>query len=113
MTDLPITGDALVLDVYCPKELLPITGASFAWTLKRRKSDADAQALSTKDSPTGILIKNTTTGWVQVRVPGSETATFPSGVPLHHDIQIKTAAGDPHTIFMDTITFERGVTDRS
>lgn len=99
----PTVGDTLVLDCYVPAELLPLTTHTFSFSVKRRKTDADAAALVLKTSPVGCIVKDAAAGWVQIRF---ESAGLPALTPLYWTFRTTTPEGNVHTLAKDTLTLD-------
>lgn len=84
-----------------------ITGWTIFFTIKKRKTDTDSQAVVSK---TITNIPNPTLGVYVLEVPASELDTL-QGV-YYYDFQIKLTSGEIYTLARGTITFDVDITRR-
>lgn len=90
-----------------------------AWlTIKKRPSDADINALIQKtitasQTDDGQITDASSSGGsiaMYFDLDTTDTNGMPTRKPCHYDIQVKTDAGDIHTLEVGTVVFVQGVT---
>lgn len=102
-------GDALHIHVTVNKKdgtAVDLTSASAEWLLKNQASDADADALLTKDTAGGgIQITDATNGKLTVYIDTGDTTGIGAG-GYHHRLRVTDADGDRVTVFHGTFSIE-------
>jgi hypothetical protein len=91
-----------------------ISGWALSWMVKRRKSDADAAAVLTKTTVSGIVISGTynatiTTNTQVATVTVADTDTDAIAEGLYHYELKRTDAGLETPLAFGTLTLKRGV----
>lgn len=106
-------GDTLQINAAVTLSGTPfdLTGSMLFFTVKRRITDTDAQALIKCQTGAGIVHTNEVGGLVAIK-PAEDLATMPPGVPLYADLQLKTSSGEIYTVAAGKLTFLADVTLR-
>jgi hypothetical protein len=66
--------------------LQDITGWTLSWLVKRKASDADADALITKTTSSGIALTTPASGLCTITVADTDTDSIPQGT-YHHELK--------------------------
>ena len=108
-------GDTLAIDlaVTLGGTAFDLTGSTLFFTLKRKITDLDADALVQCQTGDRLTHTNAAGGLATLRLPAADTAPMPLNIPLVADIQVKTAAGEIYTVASGKITFSADVTLRT
>lgn len=85
-------GDDRVITITASESL---DGCDVWFTAKRRRSDADDDAVIQKTSPTDITIDGVT---AQVAIDAADTAELDHGTALFWDVQVFDTDGNLHTV---------------
>jgi hypothetical protein len=64
-----------------------ITGWALSWMVKRRTADADASALVTKTTSSGITLTSASSGICSVSVSDTDIASIVAGTLYHHELK--------------------------
>lgn len=87
-------GDDTTITVFVTQRGQPfnVTGCTFFFTAKRSPRDADAAAVVTLESGSGITIVNAAAGEIEIEVPSSTTDAMAPG-DYWCDVQMKLPNG--------------------
>jgi hypothetical protein len=106
------TGEdkTLPFTIYQSDESTPqdITGWSLSWMVKRRKTDADADAIVTKTVSAGIALTTPLSGVCTVTVTDTDIADIRGGVLYYHELK-RTDAGFETVLSYGTLTLAHAV----
>lgn len=93
---------------------LDLTGCTIRFTAKRRRSDAQAEAVISKVTPTQIAINaqtGDTLGTATLTIDAADTASLEAmRIDLAYDVQLTTVAGKVYTTETGTLTINPDVT---
>lgn len=112
------SGDAFGMDVTITSWPVAETAAKIYVTVKRRVTDADADAIFQKEitasaSADGVITTTGSSGTVTalVTVSKTESALIEPQRTYYYDVRVITADGDPWTPFDGTLYFKDTATD--
>ncbi len=102
MSYLTITrSDDETLDVLVTNEdtgaVVNLTSATLKWMAKRRRNDADVDALITKAIGTGVTVTNAVGGVAEVAIAAADTDAITPGA-YYWELQSVDAASKTHTL---------------
>ncbi len=102
MTYLTITrSDDETLDIVVTNQdtgaVVNLTGATLKWMAKRRRTDADVDALITKAIGTGVTVTNAVGGVAEVAIAAADTNAITPGA-YYWELQSVDAASKTHTL---------------
>lgn len=100
---------SLVITVYQSDGTTPqdITGWALSWRLKRKLSDADASALLTKTTSSGIALTTAASGVCTVTIADTDTDDIAPDT-YQHELK-RTDAGQETVLLYGDCTLKRGV----
>lgn len=95
----------------------PLAGCKLWFTVKRRRTDADINAIAALAwvsglSSTGITVDDLNTGVVTITIPPTGTLGFVQAAH-YWDLQLQEASGAVRTVASGMIVVRRGVTTRT
>lgn len=97
-------GDDETLDITVTNQdtgaVVDLTGATLKWMTKRRRNDADVDALITAEIGTGITVTNAAGGVAEVAIAAANTNALTPGA-YYWELQSVDAAGKVHTLVRD------------
>lgn len=94
-------GDDETLDILVTNgatgAVVNLTGATLKWMTKRRRNDADVDALITKAIGTGITVTNAVGGVAEVAITAANTNAITPGA-YYWELQSVDAGSKTHTL---------------